>query len=30
MIKNLPASAGVGGLILGSGGFPGEGNGIWL
>ena len=30
MIKNLPASAGVGGLILGSGRFPGEGNGIWL
>ena len=26
MIKNLPASAGVGGLILGSGRFPGEGN----
>ena len=30
VIKNLRASAGVGGLILGSGGFPGEGNGIWL
>ena len=27
MVKNPPASAGDAGLIPGSGGFPGEGNG---